>query len=490
MKSTQILSRVINRRGLTNLAKNACALTSGESTRSASSSSSHQTPLQLRNLGTAKLNPKRATAEPSASRQATEKELERNVLASKFEEIPLCNVPFHRKVLLKIVEHAAMHPSRAALMLADDPSVCISYSDLHKQTYALASFLSNSGFGHLSVCCSVLPSCIEFVPSYLGTMMVGGVSMCADENCIKDELERAFTTSQCRATITSFALLSKVMAAAKSCPFIKTIICVTSSADQLLPEGVVNWEDVMQTHTVQFQKYKYSGNNAAFIQYQSGVPESRNGIVMSHSNISTMLDVNSKYFTDYVYKRMFFDNKEGKYEPCDEHAILSMPFNHIFGFAHLNRILLEGSTGIIATKSNTVQLLEMLQKYRPKVVHMLPETATAFVEDPIVDNYDIKSLEVVLIGGAPFSSSLMDTFLRKFNHVRFMIPFYGWPECGVGFVSPMRVRHGTATILPTFHQKVIDPINGVALPASTEAAPGISLLLSIATAGSILATLG
>ncbi|VDK54080.1 unnamed protein product [Cylicostephanus goldi] len=179
-------------------------------------------------------------------------------------------------------------------MLADDPSQQITYSDLHKQTYALASFLSNSGIGHLNVCCSVLPSCIEFVPSYLGTMMVGGVSMCADENCTKDELVRAFTSGQCKAIITTFTLLSKVMAAAKSCPFIKTIICITSSADQLLPEGVVAWEDVMQTHTVQFEKYKYSGSNAAFIQYQSGVPESRNGIVMSHSSISTMLDVNSK----------------------------------------------------------------------------------------------------------------------------------------------------------------------------------------------------
>lgn len=44
------------------------------------------------------------------------------------------------------------------------------------------------GVKHLDVCCSVLPNCVEYVPAYLGTMMVGGVCLGADEACTEGSI--------------------------------------------------------------------------------------------------------------------------------------------------------------------------------------------------------------------------------------------------------------------------------------------------------------
>ncbi|KAL6734293.1 hypothetical protein Aduo_004849 [Ancylostoma duodenale] len=466
MKSTRILSRLANRKAIFNLSKNVCAMTSNEIAASAAIPLPYCSP-QVRTLATFKVNPKMPDVKPSTVQQSTAVE-QSNVFTSQLGDIPTCTTPFPKKILMKILDHATAYPSRQALILAENPSRNIKYLELHRQTYALASFLYHRGVRHHEVVCSVLGNCIEFVPTYLGTMMTGAVSMAADETCTEEELENAFRIGQCKMVITHFRVLPRVMAAAKRCSSVKTIVCVTSSNHEVLPDGILEWKDAVSSSTADFDNFNYSPDDSAFVQYHSKVPVSQNGMMMSHRNISTMLDINTEYFTKHVYKRMFYDNKEGVYEPYEEHAILSMPFHHIFGFAHLNRILLEGSTGVIMTNMEPKHYLETLHKYRPKVVTVLPEMTNFLAHHSLVENYDLTSLEVVLIGGAPFTEKLMDEFLHKFKHVRFMIPFYGWPECGFSFMSPMKRRRGTATILPTFQQKVVCPQTGQALPHDSE----------------------
>ncbi|RCN50847.1 hypothetical protein ANCCAN_03065 [Ancylostoma caninum] len=471
MKSTRILSRLANRKAIINLSKNVCTMTPGETVASAAIPLPYCSP-QVRTLATFKVNPKTTDVKPSTAHQSTAVE-QSNVLTSQLGDVPTCTTPFHKKILKKLLDHAAACPSRRALILAEDPTRNINYLELHRQTYALASFLFHRGVKHRDVVCSVLPNCIEFVPTYLGTMMAGAVNMAADETCTEGELENAFRVGQCKVAITHFKALPRVMAAAKRCPSVKTIVCVTSSNHEVLPDGIIPWKDAVSSSTADCDNFKYSPDDCAFVQYHSKVPASRNGMMMSHRNISTMLDINTEYFTKHVYKRMFYDNKEGVYEPYEEYAILSMPFHHIFGFAHLNRILLEGSTGtwnrsIIWRRCTSTEYilpfcictffytLILTILFQPKVVAVLPEMANFLAHHSLVENYDLTSVEVVLIGGAPFTEKLMDEFLHRFKHVRFMIPFYGWPECGLSFMSPLKRRRGMATILPTFQQKVED----------------------------------
>ena len=37
-------------------------------------------------------------------------------MISNFEDIVVCKQPFHKKVLMKIVDHSALHPTRVALV--------------------------------------------------------------------------------------------------------------------------------------------------------------------------------------------------------------------------------------------------------------------------------------------------------------------------------------------------------------------------------------
>ncbi|KAK5986819.1 hypothetical protein GCK32_015900, partial [Trichostrongylus colubriformis] len=144
-----------------------------------------------------------------------------NVMSSRFAPVPVCTTPFHLKILDKIRNHATERPSQIALAYAEHPSKGMTYLELYRQAYAVASFLLQKGIGHLDVCCQVLPNCVEFAPSFLGTMLTGGVSLVANGSCTQEELKQAFVDSGCKAVITNSALLRDVFAATKYCPSVK-----------------------------------------------------------------------------------------------------------------------------------------------------------------------------------------------------------------------------------------------------------------------------
>ncbi|KAK5981556.1 AMP-binding domain-containing protein [Trichostrongylus colubriformis] len=130
-----------------------------------------------------------------------------------------CKVPKKRFRLANITtSYGYVHFSQA---YAEHPSEGITYRELYRQAYAVASFLLQKDIGHLDVCCQVLPNCVEFAPSFLGTMLTGGVSLVANGSCTQEELKQAFVDSGCKAVITNSALLHDVFAATKYCPSVK-----------------------------------------------------------------------------------------------------------------------------------------------------------------------------------------------------------------------------------------------------------------------------
>ncbi|KAK5979586.1 AMP-binding enzyme [Trichostrongylus colubriformis] len=182
---------------------------------------------------------------------------------------------------------------------------------------------------------------------------------------------------------------------------------------------------------------------------------------MSHRNISTMLDISTNYFVRYVYPRMS-NGGEGTYKSHKEIRMLTIPFHHIYGFLLLNAALVNGTSGIIMKEFQATLLLETIQKRKPTVLCMMAPMLL-FLQDRPAELYDLSSVEVVVIGGSPYVKNVLEAFLEKFKRVRYLIPIYGWPECGTAFMSPMTQRYGAATILPNFKQKLVCPKTGEAV---------------------------
>ncbi|PIO54189.1 hypothetical protein TELCIR_24453, partial [Teladorsagia circumcincta] len=71
-------------------------------------------------------------------------------------------------------------------------------------------------------------------------------------------------------------------------------ICITQQADARLPQGVVPWKEMLDFEMPVLPTYKYSADDSALVQYACGISGPRKAVLMSHKNISTMLDITTE----------------------------------------------------------------------------------------------------------------------------------------------------------------------------------------------------
>ncbi|WKX93378.1 hypothetical protein Q1695_010991 [Nippostrongylus brasiliensis] len=361
------------------------------------------------------------------------------VYASTFTHVDVCDTPLHRKALDAVLRHIDRNPNRLAFVSATDSSVKITFKELYAQAHHVASFFSNKGFGHLDVCCMVMPNCIQYASIYLGALLTGGVLSGASAMFTEYELRRQFVDSECKIVVTDDSYLEKVLLTAKSCPLIKCVICVPSSkSSNSITSGAVTWDEVVSTPITAIPTYNYSPDDTALLPYSSGTTGPPKGVMLTHRNFSTVQEVVSRHFDEHIVSKL----ANHRWDYYEENLLLLLPFYHIYGFGLMNMVLLTGMTGVVFEKFDPILLLNNIQTHKPKMLMTVPPILLFLAKSPSTKNFDLTSIEFVLTGAAPAGKDLCDEFLCKFKHVRFLAQEVGVGERGEICVSGPTVMRG------------------------------------------------
>ncbi|GMR49075.1 hypothetical protein PMAYCL1PPCAC_19270, partial [Pristionchus mayeri] len=215
----------------------------------------------------------------------------RMVHISEFPPLPVSNESLPVKLLNAIWHHGTVHPTKHALVHADDPNKYITFHELHKQAHSVRSFLLQRAFKEGEVACLVLANCIEWVVFSLGTMAAGGAVSGASALFTDYELERQFMDSRCTVVFTDDEHLKKVQKAITNCPNVKTIICLRrSSINSPLPSDVFEWADVVACKT-DYDVPNVDPDNIVALPYSSGTTGSPKGVMLSHRSVGTMIEL-------------------------------------------------------------------------------------------------------------------------------------------------------------------------------------------------------
>ncbi|WKX93379.1 hypothetical protein Q1695_010991 [Nippostrongylus brasiliensis] len=377
------------------------------------------------------------------------------VYASTFTHVDVCDTPLHRKALDAVLRHIDRNPNRLAFVSATDSSVKITFKELYAQAHHVASFFSNKGFGHLDVCCMVMPNCIQYASIYLGALLTGGVLSGASAMFTEYELRRQFVDSECKIVVTDDSYLEKVLLTAKSCPLIKCVICVPSSkSSNSITSGAVTWDEVVSTPITAIPTYNYSPDDTALLPYSSGTTGPPKGVMLTHRNFSTVQEVEFRHFDEHIVSKL----ANHRWDYYEENLLLLLPFYHIYGFGLMNMVLLTGMTGVVFEKFDPILLLNNIQTHKPKMLMTVPPILLFLAKSPSTKNFDLTSIEFVLTGAAPAGKDLCDEFLCKFKHVRFLAQAYGMTECGmVSHLPSLDSKTNYVTVgklISTFKQKL------------------------------------
>ena len=110
--------------------------------------------------------------------------------------------------------------------------------------------------------------------------------------------------------------------------------------------------------------------------------------------------------------------------------------------------------------------LQINQDYKSRRMWIVPPVALALAKHPLIDNYDLGSVEQVFSGAAPLGAELADAVAERLNCV--VAQGYGMTELSpVSHVTPTSAPKSGACglALPNTQCRIVDPETGADLPS-------------------------
>jgi acyl-CoA synthetase (AMP-forming)/AMP-acid ligase II len=147
-----------------------------------------------------------------------------------------------------------------------------------------------------------------------------------------------------------------------------------------------------------------------------------------------------------------------------------VPFFHILGLVLVLLLWLKrGGTIVALPRFDLEQFLDCVQKHRIKYASLVPPIVLALAKHPLVDRYDMSSLESVLCGAAPMGGEVEQACADRLG----CLVGQGWgmteisgAGCTARVSDPPQIRRGSCGRLwPGVEARIVDLATGADLDA-------------------------
>ncbi|KAJ7642716.1 amp dependent CoA ligase [Mycena polygramma] len=151
--------------------------------------------------------------------------------------------------------------------------------------------------------------------------------------------------------------------------------------------------------------------------------------------------------------------EERRYRPGDV-CLALLPFYHIYGLvAVIHFMLFSAQTVVVVPKFDFVGMLESIGRHKINQLMLVPPQVVLLCKEPIVQNYDLSSVRVILCAAAPLSVDLNAQLINLFPKAH-IGQAYGSTEC-TGAVSMWSTRSkrgfNGGELLPNVVARVMKP---------------------------------
>ena len=104
-----------------------------------------------------------------------------------------------------------------------------------------------------------------------------------------------------------------------------------------------------------------------------------------------------------------------------------LPFFHIYGMTVLlNAALLNRAKLVVMPRFDLEQFLSSIQNYKCSYIFIAPPVAVALAKHPMVDEYDLSSVNTIMSGAAPLDEQLGNAVAKRLGTQ--VIQGYGMSE--------------------------------------------------------------
>ena len=336
------------------------------------------------------------------------------------------------------------HPDRVVLI--DGPTGrSLTGQALMDGIRSLAGGLTEAGFGAGHVVALMAPNLPEYATVFHGVAWAGGTITTINPTYTEHEVRHQLNDSRAEMLITIPDFVAVARAAMDGTAVTRLVVIGEA-------EGVQSLAGLMGTPLADQVPVDLDGH-IVVLPYSSGTTGLPKGVMLSQRNLAVNVD----------QAMALIEVLDG------ETTVAFLPFFHIYGMnVMMNLFLTGGATLVTMPRFDLPAFLGHVQTHRVRQVFAVPPVAMALAKHPLIDQFDLSSLEVVVSAAAPLGSELADACGKRLNCIA--IQGYGMTEMSPvsHFTSHRRARSGAVGLtVPNTDCKIVDA-SGAALGAGHE----------------------
>ncbi|MFF2040520.1 4-coumarate--CoA ligase family protein [Kitasatospora sp. NPDC058170] len=327
------------------------------------------------------------------------------VFHSEFPDVDIVDLPIHDAVL-----GAAERFGDLPALVDGITGETVSHARLATAVRRVAAGLAEAGVRRGDVVALFSPNTIGYPMAFFGATRAGATVTTVSSLATPAELAAQLSDSGTRWLVTVSPFLSTARQAAEKLaadgrPLAEIIVLDGA-------EGHRSLADLLAATGPEPEVAIDPGEDIAVLPYSSGTTGLPKGVMLTHRSIATNLAQ-----TDALYR-----------PKIGERILAVLPFFHIYGLAALlNQPLRCGATVVVLPRFDLEQFCRTIEEQRVQALIVAPPIALALAKHPIVDRFDLSSVEYLLCAAAPLDSELSEACARRLG-LPHLLQGYGMTE--------------------------------------------------------------
>ncbi|EME38182.1 hypothetical protein DOTSEDRAFT_161744, partial [Dothistroma septosporum NZE10] len=328
-----------------------------------------------------------------------------------------------------------------------------SYQDLRQTTIAFGQGLRDTwSWKKGGVLAIYSANDVDYAAVSLGCHWAGGVVTTVSPAYTIDELVAQLRDSDARGIVTQESSLSKAQAAAKEVGIPENRIVVMGQGSSIA--GVKHFTALRGSSQRKQRPFAIDPrDDLAFLVYSSGTTGAPKGVMLSHRNIVSNVLQGVRSMGDNL---SCGDGTTGS----GDRVLAMLPFYHIYGLTVLLHFgTYHGLESFVMPQFELRQFCETIQRHKVTYANIVPRVAVALAKVPIVGEYDLSSVRMLVSAAAPLSKELVELVYKRLgipvkqafgtSETSPGVTQQGWDDWKTGIGSVGR-------LMPNIEGKVVD----------------------------------